>query len=177
MTPQNASDPVALIVEDEALLAMATEDLLNAEGFATLLAYTETEARALLPAPLAVAVVDIDLNGDHAGPRIIRHLRSTRPNLPIVVVSGYEKSGPKADLRGLGGPIVRLMKPVSQNDLANAVRDVIDRGHQDTAPRSGRRRSERYWPAETGFIPFSRPADAFAPAYALSGASEMGEQA
>lgn len=164
MKAQDASGAVALIVEDEALLAMATEDVLRAENFKALLAYTEVEARSLMSAQLAVAVVSIDLDGDHAGPRIIRQLRAVRPNLPIVVVSGYEKSGPKADLRGLGGPIIRLMKPVSPGELTKAIRDVIERDRNDVPPRSGRRRSDSGWREDPGFRAFGRRLEAFASA-------------
>ena len=58
---QDKTRPLALIVEDEALLALAVEDLLTEEGFDTLCATSEGQVLALIPAagPLAVAVVDL----------------------------------------------------------------------------------------------------------------------
>lgn len=138
----DAANAVALIVEDEALIAMATEDVLSTEGFKTVVAYTEAEAQTVAPASLDVAVVDLTLTGDRAGPRIIQHLRSGRPNLPIVVVSGYSGSAPEGNLRGLGGPTVRLTKPTRAEDLALAVRDVVERDCYRMPSLKGRRRDD-----------------------------------
>ena len=112
---QDRTRPLALIVEDEALLALAAEDLLTEEGFDTLCATSEGQVLALIPAagPLAVAVVDLRLGGDLAGQRIIRALRMQIPDLPVVVVTGFGHDAPEADLRGLGWPTVRLSKPAS----------------------------------------------------------------
>ena len=42
---RNTAAPLALVVDDEALLALEMEDLLAAAGFATLIACTEAAAR------------------------------------------------------------------------------------------------------------------------------------
>ena len=132
--------PLALIVEDEALLALAVEDLLTTEGFDTLCATSEGQVLALIPTvgPLAVAVVDLRLRGDLAGQRIIQALRMQIPNLPVVVVTGFEHDAPEADLRGLGWPTVRLPKPAGYDVLAVAVRNVVGQartGQQSTGSR------------------------------------------
>jgi CheY-like chemotaxis protein len=93
--------PLALIVDDEALLALEIEDLLMAEGFRTLIAYTEAEVTTLAVEHLAVAVIDLSLGGDLAGQRVIRFLRNRMPKLPVVVVTGYDGQAPQANLRGL----------------------------------------------------------------------------
>ena len=64
--------PLALIVDDEALLALEIEDLLMAEGSRTLIAYTEAEVKTLAVEHLAVAVVDLSLGGELAGQRVYR---------------------------------------------------------------------------------------------------------
>jgi DNA-binding response OmpR family regulator len=68
--------PLALIVDDEALLALEIEDLLMAEGFRTQIAYTEAEVTTLAVEHLAVAVIDLSLGGELAGQRVIRFLRN-----------------------------------------------------------------------------------------------------
>ena len=137
--------PLALIVEDEVLLALAVEDLLTAEGFDTLCAISEEQVLALIPTagPLAVAVVDLRLGGDLTGQRIIRALRMQTSDLPVVVVTGFGHDAPQADLRGLGWPTVRLPKPASYDALAAAVRDVVDQAHTGRRPTGNRRTTDQ----------------------------------
>jgi DNA-binding response OmpR family regulator len=130
---------LALIVEDEALIAMEMEDVLAAEGFACTVVTDQAEVEALSVGKLAVAIVNLRLRGDVVGQSIIRLLRSRIRNLPVVVVTGYNGQAPQADLRGLGGPTIRLLKPVDPADLARAVRDVIDLAHRGTTLPSRRR--------------------------------------
>jgi DNA-binding response OmpR family regulator len=129
--------PLALIVEDEALLALEIEDLLMAEGFSTLVAHTEAEAKALAVEHLAVAVVHLRLVGDLAGHRVIRFLRSHTPKLPVVVVTRSDEPAPKAKLRGLGWPKIRVHKPAHHEQLACAVWDAIDQASNGALPPKG----------------------------------------
>ena len=159
---QDKTRPLALIVEDEALLALAVEDLLTEEGFDTLCAISEGQVLALIPAagPLAVAVVDLRLGGDLAGQRIIRALRMQIPDLPVVVVTGFGHDAPEADLRGLGWPTVRLPKPAGYDALAVAVRDVVKQARTGRRPTGSRRIADQ--PAteqdgRPGKIPTIRP--------------------
>jgi ActR/RegA family two-component response regulator len=147
---QDKTRPLALIVEDEALLALAVDDLLTEEGFDTLCATSEEQVLALTPAagPLAVAVVDLRLGGDLAGQRIIHALRILIPDLPVVVVTGFGHDAPQADLRGLGWPTVRLPKPASYHALADAVRDVVDQARTGRRPTSKRRTADH--PSRSG---------------------------
>jgi ActR/RegA family two-component response regulator len=141
----NKRRPLALIVEDEALLSLAVEDLLTAEGFDTLCAANEGDVLALIPAAeaLAVAVVDLRLRGDLAGQRIIRALRMQIPDLPVVVVTGFGHDAPQADLRGLGWPTVRLPKPAGYDALAAAVWDVVGQARTGRRPTGSRRTTDQ----------------------------------
>ena len=142
---QDKTRPLALIVEDEALLALAVEDLLTEEGFDTLCAASEAQVLALIPTvgPLAVAVVDLRLGEDLAGQRIIQALRMQTPDLPVVVVTGFGRDAPQADLRGLGWPTARLPKPFDYNALAAAVRDVVDQARTGRRPTGSRRTADQ----------------------------------
>jgi ActR/RegA family two-component response regulator len=135
--------PLALVVDDEALLALEMEELLATAGFATVIACTAAAARAVPAETLSVAVVNLRLNGELLGHGIIRSLRRLRPNLPIVVVTGYDSDAPQADLRGLGWPTVRLQKPQHGSSLVGAVRDVIAQAQRGTRPAGGRRSVDR----------------------------------
>jgi DNA-binding response OmpR family regulator len=126
--------PLALVVEDEALLGLLVEHLLGAEGFRILHAVTEAEAAHHTgTARLDLAVVSLRLHGELAGQRLIRQLRSRFPGLPVVVITGFSADDPLADLRGLGGPTARLGKPEGYAVLASTVRAVMGRtGTQGT---------------------------------------------
>ncbi|WP_431271602.1 response regulator [Dankookia sp. P2] len=138
-----AAAPLALVVDDEALLALEMEDLLSAAGFATVIACSAAAAREVSVAALSVAVVNLRLNGGLLGHGIIRALRRLRPDLPIVVVTGYDSDAPQADLRGLGWPTVRLQKPQHGEHLVGAVRDVIAQAQRGARPMGGRRQIDR----------------------------------
>lgn len=138
ISKRNRPAPVALVVETEALLALEIEDLLTAEGFSTLVAHTEAEAKALAVEHLAVAVVKLRLVGDLAGHRVMRFLRSPTPMLPVVVVTRYGEPAPEAKLRGLGWPTIRVHKPAHHEQLACAVWDAIDQASNGALPRTGR---------------------------------------
>jgi DNA-binding response OmpR family regulator len=126
--------PLALVVEDEALLGLLFEHILGAEGFRILHAGTEAEAAHHAgTARIDVAIVNLRLHGDLAGQRVIRQLRSRFPGLPVVVITGFSADNPIADLRGLGGPTARLGKPEGYAVLASTVRTVMKRaGTQGT---------------------------------------------
>ena len=134
--------PLALVVEDEALLALEIEDLLMAEGFRTLIMHTEAAARNLAVEHLAVAVVNLRLAENLAGQHIIRFLRSRSPMLPVVVVTGYDSQAPQANLRGLGWPTIRVHRPAHHEQLAAAVWDVIDQASSGAAPPKQRRQND-----------------------------------
>ncbi|MCB4822691.1 response regulator [Roseicella aerolata] len=139
---QQGRAPLALVVEDEALLALEMQDVLQAEGFETQIACTEAAALAMSPDGLAVAVVNLRLNGRLLGHGVIRRLRERQPNLPVVVVTGYDPDAPQADLRGLGWPTARLQKPIQSNELGEAVRSVIVQAQTGARPVIGRRQRD-----------------------------------
>jgi DNA-binding response OmpR family regulator len=146
VTSRHAGDQLALIVEDEALIAMDIENALAAEGFTCVLAMDSPEVEAMPLDNLTVAVVDLRLRDCLAGRGIIRSLRERVPHLPVVVVTGFDWSSPEADLRGLGGPTDRLQKPVAPGELSRAVWAVIDRRRTGTPSFPHRRREDLQQP-------------------------------
>jgi DNA-binding response OmpR family regulator len=132
--------PLALVVEDEALLGLLVEHILSAEGFGILHATTEADAtHHARTAHLDLAIVNLRLHGELAGQRVIRQLRSRFPRLPVVVITGFSADSREADLRGLGGPTARLGKPEGYSALASTVRAVMDRAKMTEADAPRRR--------------------------------------
>ncbi len=114
-----ATAPPVLVVEDEALIALLVEHILAGAGYR---AVRSQDGRPVpgdgaAVAAVAAAVVNLRLADGLDVRDVVRRLRASRPGLPVAVVTGYGPRAPQADLRGLGGPTVRLAKPVDGADL------------------------------------------------------------
>ena len=148
MSRQPAHPPTVLVVEDEALIAMLVEDTLAGAGYRPLLASDGRPAAPPRPggataaaeAPRA-AVVGLRLAAGLDGRKVVGRLRERNPSMPVVVVTGFDPQAPEADLRGLGGPIVRLGKPFDCDELLERLADLLGGGPAVGAPPPRRRRA------------------------------------
>jgi len=113
----------ALLVEDEALVAMVSEDILAAIGFEPVCVQTGAEALAALAShQFSLAVIDIGLP-DMRGDQLADQVRQRTPDLPIVVASGYD---PTELARRFAGDraVAVLCKPYTEHDLRVAIASV-----------------------------------------------------
>jgi CheY-like chemotaxis protein len=111
MTDAPDTPATVLIVEDEALVAMLVEDTLAEAGYRPV---RSPDGRAAPPssgrgAEARAAVVGLRCAAGLDGRQVVRRLREQDPSMPVLVVTGFDPRAPEADLRGLGGPIVRLV--------------------------------------------------------------------
>ena len=116
--------PRALLVEDEALVAMVAEEFLADLGFEPVSTRNAAEAMEIVEGggPLAVAVVDVGLP-DQRGDELARRLRALRPLMPILMASGYDQGDLIAQFKDDDGVGV-LSKPYTEADLARALEAV-----------------------------------------------------
>ncbi len=142
-SPDAGAMPNILVVEDEALIALLVQDVLAADGYET-----EWVTAGSFAAPDAAhraqadgAVVDIRLGDGLDGRDVVRRLRRTRPALPVVFFTGYNAAAPQADLRGLGGPTVRLHKPNDLDDIPQRLAEIL--GGAAPRPKQQRRGTDR----------------------------------
>ena len=116
-----SSTSTVLVVEDDALIRMATVEMLHGLGRAALEAGTGGEALALLRRrpEIGLLVTDLGLPGMD-GEALAAAARDLRPGLSIVVASG--RAPASGDLNG-GSPagVVWLPKPFLADDLARAL--------------------------------------------------------
>jgi DNA-binding response OmpR family regulator len=133
-----ADDATVLIVEDEALIAMMVEDVLAGAG------YRPVHTRDGRPVPFCpgggggsaqAAVVGLRCADGLDGRQVVGHLREQRPSVPVVVVTGFDPRAPEADLRGLGGPTVRLQKPFDCDELVERLADMLNGTSAAATPR------------------------------------------
>ncbi|WP_452006679.1 ATP-binding protein [Azospirillum largimobile] len=117
----DVSPAVVLVVDDDALIAMSTVDMLADLGHTVLEASSGTEALELLRSGQAVDLMltDYAMPG-MTGVELARAARAMAPDLPVLLATGY------ADLpEGVVADLPRLAKPYTQNQLAVATAKLL----------------------------------------------------
>ncbi|WP_429485976.1 ATP-binding protein [Paraburkholderia youngii] len=117
-----------LLVDDERPLVELCEDLLAELGYEPLGFSSPSEAlEAFLADPLRFDLVLTDQTmPEMTGIDLIRQIRAVRPDLPVLLMSGYGTHVVEEESRSLGVRAV-LKKPVLRADLTEAVRDALTR--------------------------------------------------
>ncbi len=118
-----------LLVEDEPLVRRGLKRFLRLQGFDCLEADrgdTAIELLDSLPTPTGLSGVFLDLSlpGLH-GSRVLAHLRETRPELPVLILSGHIE--PSVDTTGARRV---LQKPVGMEELQEALRSLVPPAEQ-----------------------------------------------
>jgi CheY-like chemotaxis protein len=110
----------ALIVEDDALVAMVAEDHLVDLGFETVWAERGADALAIMAdGGLSVVLIDIGLP-DMRGDDLARRAGTLIPGIPIIMASGYDSDDIK-DRFSAARAVAVLTKPYSFEDLRTAL--------------------------------------------------------
>ncbi len=116
--------PLVLIVEDEALIALAYAEMLGGAGFRTVLAPTSAQALAALEAELpAVAIVDLALRDGDDGRPVAEALASHA--VPVVIASAYTLRLSPEFLNRVQ-PAAVLSKPFAPGRLSTEVRRAAE---------------------------------------------------
>ncbi len=115
-----------LLAEDEALVAMALADWLEAEGHLVVVAADGMEALSAFRKVDDFDMLVTDLRMPRlGGEALIRAIWGERPGLPVLVVTGSAPLGGAEALRrevGHGGPLTLLHKPLDFSSLAETLR-------------------------------------------------------
>jgi signal transduction histidine kinase/DNA-binding LacI/PurR family transcriptional regulator/ActR/RegA family two-component response regulator len=117
-----------LVVEDDPGVRAVTRRFLEEHGYTVLEASHGLDALRLCqehPAPIHLLITDVVMP-NMSGRELVARLTSTRPNLPVLYVSGYTDS---AMVRHgiLEASISLLQKPFTADALARKVRELLDR--------------------------------------------------
>jgi PAS domain S-box-containing protein len=117
-----ATAGTVLLVDDEALVRHSAADMLTELGYEVVEAESGEEALALVDARAPDLVITDHLMPGLSGTDLARILAAERPELPVLIVSGY------ADLDGLPAELPRLTKPFRQADLAARIAQMRAEG-------------------------------------------------
>ena len=115
-----------LVAEDDALLAATVDDFLTEQGFCVTVSPDGQHALEAASG-MKVAALLTDLRMPRLdGQALVRLLRAGRPDLPVVVMTGYAPADRRATLQRDGeGPLILLDKPVRLDALLGALRQVL----------------------------------------------------
>jgi len=113
---------VVMVVDDEPLIAEFARLVLNREGYEVLAAYDVEGAWELFRkerSRVQVVLSDVIMPGPVDGLELVRRIRAFAPEMPVILVSGYMRSGMPVHDCAL------LPKPFSAEALVAAVRKAI----------------------------------------------------
>ena len=119
-----------LIVDDDAIVVQSCVRILELEGIETQVANTVEEGEKLLSAagasaPFALILTDVKMPGQD-GFEMIRRARNIRPDIPILMMTGYLTSRTMEKGRRYGADNY-IAKPFTPDELVEAVKKTTIR--------------------------------------------------
>jgi PAS domain S-box-containing protein len=119
--PHTVGPVTVLLVDDDALIAMSSVDMLEDLGHTVFEANSGQAALEILRQEPGIALMITDFSMPNMnGAQLATAAKQIRPDLPILVATGY------ADLPdGMGIDLPRLGKPYTQNQLEAEIRKVL----------------------------------------------------
>lgn len=116
---------VLLVDDDPAVRSVTAAMLVELGATPVVAADTASAIRALAQSPESIACVVLDLTMPSAGGDVaLRELRRIRPDLPVVLMSGYDELEAAEAMRG-SAPTRFLQKPFTPDELAAKLAQVL----------------------------------------------------
>ncbi len=128
-SPPSTGRETILVVEDEDALRELVAHILKSRGYHVLQAADGGSAIALnrqYGSPIDLILCDVIMPG-LSGPEVVKQVRSDRPGLKALYVTGYAESE-VLDCGGPGCATRILLKPYTPDTLFSAVRQMLDDG-------------------------------------------------
>jgi len=124
-----AGSETILIVEDHDMVRGYVEGELKALGYRVIVTRNAPAALDILRGPENIHLLfsDVVMPGGKFGPELAREASRLRPDLKILLTSGYTEH-PVEALDGLGQEVRILNKPYHRHDLASMLRSVLKAG-------------------------------------------------
>lgn len=134
--PRGAGAAV-LVVDDEESLVQLAEEVLAGLGYEPVGCVGAREAlRVFNAAPERFDLVLTDaIMPDMPGTELVAALRRLRPEIPVVLMSGYGGPDLQAQAQTVGARAV-LTKPLTQSDLAQCLNSILNPGNGPAQPEA-----------------------------------------
>jgi nitrogen-specific signal transduction histidine kinase/ActR/RegA family two-component response regulator len=125
--PVDAGAERILVVDDEEIITGMFQTILTSVGYQVIVFNDSLEALAFIGQnPTAFDLLLTDMSMPHlTGLELIQKTSAIRPDLPIILCSGFNKLVSNEEARALGIHVC-LEKPVSVRDLISAIRMALD---------------------------------------------------
>lgn len=123
-TPNRHATGCVLLVEDDDDVRDLVRDVLELDGWDVVAYAMADDALAATTGPPDVVVTDIAMPGTD-GLELVRRLRETHGDVPVVFISGYPEEPP-----ALAGDTVFLAKPFTEAALLEALRSATRQGDE-----------------------------------------------
>jgi signal transduction histidine kinase/ActR/RegA family two-component response regulator len=122
-----------LLVEDDPRVRTATVGALEDLGYEPIACSGGAEALALFDSMEFDLVISDVIMPEMTGPEMVRELKTRRPDIAVLFVTGYVGEGEGEDLVGYN----LLRKPFTVNTLATAVASALARRSSESRPTGG----------------------------------------
>ena len=117
----NASKITILFVDDDALIAMCTAEILEDLGYDVIEARSASDALEILRGGRAVDLLITDYSMPKMnGAQLVAAARELRPHLPVLLATGYAELPSNA-----GVDLPRIAKPYRQEQLAATIAKIL----------------------------------------------------
>lgn len=116
-----------LFVDDETSITLFVQELLESLGYRVTTRNESLEALRIFaedPEAFDLVITDLTMPG-LAGPELVARLRQIRPQLPVILMTGFPGFADGRSLEALGNPLL-LQKPCTAQELSDAVRRALD---------------------------------------------------
>jgi DNA-binding response OmpR family regulator len=119
-----------LLIEDDVRVAFVLAEAFGIDGHETTIRYTGEDGLAYLSRERPDAVVlDIRLPALN-GVAVLRRIRETDPNLPVIIMTGLATLGEMAEARRLGVTEI-IEKPEVLKHFSEALARIANRGRSE----------------------------------------------
>lgn len=131
------SSTVLVVVDDDLLVREPISDYLREVGYEVLEAGDAHQAIDLVDHAAHVDLVfsDVRMPGELDGVGLARWVRSHRPELPVLLTSGYDAGGWLGN--ELGQEVRLIQKPYTQDQVLRQIRRLLGPGAWPPPPRPG----------------------------------------
>ncbi len=116
-----------LFVDDETSITLFVQEMLESLGYRGTTRNESLEALRIFaedPEAFDLVITDLTMPG-LAGPELVAHLRQIRPQVPVILMTGFPGFADGRSLEALGNPLL-LQKPCTAQELSDAVRRALD---------------------------------------------------
>ena len=119
-----AHQPTALVVDDDRNIIAAFEQFFRKEQCILLTATNVEEALTIIGAQqIDLLITDIKLRR-RSGLTLFAEVKASKPDLPVIVITGYPDLVSESKIRLLGANYF-FLKPLDLDELRTAVRDCL----------------------------------------------------